>query len=71
ICPATSTDTEHAFSGGGLTMSWMRHSLVDKSTHVATVLASWASVSGIIPEADLIKRFKDKKKQENNGKQVG
>ncbi|KAF8580385.1 hypothetical protein K439DRAFT_1307891, partial [Ramaria rubella] len=50
--------TECAFSGGGLTMSWMRHSLSDKSTCAATVLASWASVSGIIPEANLIKRFK-------------
>ncbi|KAF8583674.1 hypothetical protein K439DRAFT_1316205, partial [Ramaria rubella] len=55
ICAATSTDTECAFSGGGLTVSCMRHSLLDKSTHMATVLASWASVSGTILEADLIK----------------
>ncbi|KAF8584239.1 hypothetical protein K439DRAFT_1302530, partial [Ramaria rubella] len=51
---ATSTDTECAFSGGGLSVSRMRHSLSDKSMCVATVLASWALVNGMIPEVEII-----------------
>ncbi|KAF8591458.1 hypothetical protein K439DRAFT_1326873, partial [Ramaria rubella] len=51
ICAATSTDTECAFSGSGLTVSRMRHTLSDKSTCAATVLASWALVDEMIPEA--------------------
>ncbi|KAF8577616.1 hypothetical protein K439DRAFT_1305243, partial [Ramaria rubella] len=51
---ATSTDTERAFSGGGLTVSRMCHSLSDQSTRAATVLASWAAVEGMVPEGDII-----------------
>ncbi|KAF8579674.1 hypothetical protein K439DRAFT_1359061 [Ramaria rubella] len=40
---ATSTDTECAFSGGGLTISRMRHSLSDASTRAASVLTLWGS----------------------------
>ncbi|KAF8573358.1 hypothetical protein K439DRAFT_1316224, partial [Ramaria rubella] len=54
ICAATSTDTERAFSGGRLTVSRMRPSLSNKSTHTATVLASWASVDGTKPEVEII-----------------
>ncbi|KAF8577321.1 hypothetical protein K439DRAFT_1317511, partial [Ramaria rubella] len=54
---ATSTDTECAFSGGQLTVSWMRHSLSDQLTRAASVLASWASIKGMVPEAEIIQTF--------------
>ncbi|KAF8581325.1 hypothetical protein K439DRAFT_1299256, partial [Ramaria rubella] len=54
---ATSTDTEWEFSGGGLTISRMQHSLSDQSTCAASVLASWASVKGMIPQAEIIQMF--------------
>ncbi|KAF8585777.1 hypothetical protein K439DRAFT_1314362, partial [Ramaria rubella] len=54
ICLATSTDTERAFSSGGLTVSQMCHSLSDKSTRAASVLSSWAAVGGVIPEEVII-----------------
>ncbi|KAF8585600.1 hypothetical protein K439DRAFT_1343269, partial [Ramaria rubella] len=66
LVPATSTDTERAFSGGGLTVSWMCHSLSDQLTWAATVLASWAAVEGMVPEEDIIQRFCDKKKRVRN-----
>ncbi|KAF8589415.1 hypothetical protein K439DRAFT_1332778, partial [Ramaria rubella] len=61
ICIATSTDTERAFSGGGLTVSRMCHSLSDESTCTASVLASWGSVDGLILVAQIIQGFKEKK----------
>ncbi|KAF8581489.1 hypothetical protein K439DRAFT_1302189, partial [Ramaria rubella] len=51
---ATSTNTEHAFSGGGLTVSRMHHSLSDASTCAASVLASWGSIEGLIPAAQIV-----------------
>ncbi|KIM78749.1 hypothetical protein PILCRDRAFT_75126, partial [Piloderma croceum F 1598] len=42
--PATSTDVEHAFSCGGLTVSKMHHSLSDQSTHAASVLGAWCDL---------------------------
>ncbi|KAF8592212.1 hypothetical protein K439DRAFT_1325075, partial [Ramaria rubella] len=62
--------TERAFSGSGLTVSRMRHTLSDKSTRAATVLASWASVDGMIPEAEIIQKFTNKKKREHLGKKT-
>lgn len=41
----------------------MRHSLSDESTRAATVLSSWATIPGLIPEADVIQVFKDKAKR--------
>ncbi|KAF8575008.1 hypothetical protein K439DRAFT_1370980, partial [Ramaria rubella] len=67
---ATSTSTERAFSGGGLTISQMQHSLSDQSTHAASVLASWASIKGLIPEAEIIQTFQNKKTREKNVNQV-
>ncbi|KAF8586478.1 hypothetical protein K439DRAFT_1340907, partial [Ramaria rubella] len=61
ICIATSTSTEHAFSGGGLTVSRMHHVLSDASTHAASILASWGLVDGLIPVAQIIQGFKEKK----------
>ena len=46
---ATSTDTERAFSRGGLTVSKMRHSLSDQSTRTATVLGAWCDLPGAVP----------------------
>ena len=37
---ATSTNVEHAFSRGGLTVSKMQHTLSDELTRAATVLGS-------------------------------
>ncbi|KAF8577113.1 hypothetical protein K439DRAFT_1293367, partial [Ramaria rubella] len=54
ICLATSTDTEHAFSGSGLTVSQMHHSLLDESTHAASILSLWAAVGEVIPEEVII-----------------
>ncbi|KAF8583884.1 hypothetical protein K439DRAFT_1311297, partial [Ramaria rubella] len=51
---ATLTDTEHAFSRGGLTVSCMRHSLSDTSTCAASVLASWGSIESLIPIAQIV-----------------
>ncbi|KAF8581010.1 hypothetical protein K439DRAFT_1309704, partial [Ramaria rubella] len=56
--PATLTDTKRAFSGGGLTVSRMRHSLSDASTHATSVLASWGSIEGLIPTAQIVQGFK-------------
>ncbi|KAF8574540.1 hypothetical protein K439DRAFT_1307735, partial [Ramaria rubella] len=61
VSSATSTDTECAFSGGGLTVSRMRHSLSDQSTHATSVLVSWASIKGMVPEAEIIQTFQNKK----------
>ncbi|KAF8578272.1 hypothetical protein K439DRAFT_1362512, partial [Ramaria rubella] len=64
---ATSTDTEHAFSGSGLTISQMQHSLSDQSTCATSVLASWASIKGMVPEAEIIQTFQNKKNRDKNG----
>ncbi|KAF8576303.1 hypothetical protein K439DRAFT_1367632, partial [Ramaria rubella] len=58
---AMSTDTGHAFSRGGLTISQMCHSLSDQSTQAATVLSSWAAVSGVITEGQIIQRLRRRK----------
>ncbi|KAF8529344.1 hypothetical protein JB92DRAFT_2559509, partial [Gautieria morchelliformis] len=47
---ATSTDVEHAFSQGPLTVSWMCHSLKEESTHAGTILSTWLSYKGLVPE---------------------
>ncbi|KAF8577925.1 hypothetical protein K439DRAFT_1363575, partial [Ramaria rubella] len=59
-----------AFSGGGLTVSRMWHSLSDASTHAASVLASWGLINGLIPKAKIIQGFKDKKNREKNANKV-
>ncbi|TDL24115.1 hypothetical protein BD410DRAFT_719621 [Rickenella mellea] len=60
LSAAASTDVERAFSRGGLTVSKHRHALSDESTRAATVLNSWAQVQGLVPEATIIKSFKEK-----------
>jgi hypothetical protein len=52
--PAASTDVEHAFSHGGLTVSKMRHSLSDQSVRMATVLGSWSQLSELVPRDELV-----------------
>lgn len=66
--PASSTDVERAFSRGGLTVSKRRHALSDESTRAATVLSSWASLSGLIPEEEILQVFRDKCKRPKKGK---
>jgi hypothetical protein len=60
---ATSTDVEHAFSRGGLTVSKMRHSLSDESVSAATVLGSWCQFPGAIPWDEIEAAFRDKSKR--------
>lgn len=67
--PASSTDVERAFSRGGLTVSKRRHALSDESTRAATVLSSWASVTGLIPEEEILDVFRAKCKRPKKGKQ--
>lgn len=61
--PAASVDVERAFSRGGLTVSKRRHGLSDESIRSATVLGSWSTVDGLIPEEDLLERFRNKNKR--------
>lgn len=61
---ATSTDAERAFSRGGLTVSKMRHSLSDETVRAATVLGSWCSLPGAIPQEDIIASLRDKSKRQ-------
>ncbi|KAJ3532885.1 hypothetical protein NM688_g7357 [Phlebia brevispora] len=61
--PAASVDVERAFSRGGLTVSKRRHGLSDKSVRAATILGSWVSVEGLIPEEELLERFRNKSKR--------
>ena len=68
IILATSTDVEHAFSRGGLTVSKMHHSLSDESTRAATVLSSWCNFPPLIPRGDIIANFRDKSKRPKGGK---
>jgi hypothetical protein len=65
---ATSTDVEHAFSQGGLTVSKMRHKLSDESTRAASVLGSWCDLPGAIPHNEIMAVFQDKGKwtKDNN-----
>ncbi|KAJ7938740.1 hypothetical protein B0H13DRAFT_2301380 [Mycena leptocephala] len=58
--PVTSTDVERSFSGGGLTVSKMGHSLSDESTRAATVLGSWVDVADAIPRLEIIENIKNK-----------
>ena len=60
---ATSTEVELSFSWGGLTVSKHQHNLSDESTHAVTVLGSWANIEGLIPEANIVKMFRDKSKR--------
>ena len=57
---ATSTDVEHAFSRGGLTVSKMQHSLSDELTRAATVLGSWCTFPDLVPCGEIVSKFKDK-----------
>lgn len=59
---ATSTNVEHAFSRGGLTVSKMRHSLSDESIHTASVLGAWCDLPGAIARDKIITVFRDKNK---------
>ncbi|KIP02039.1 hypothetical protein PHLGIDRAFT_79700 [Phlebiopsis gigantea 11061_1 CR5-6] len=61
--PASSVDVERAFSRGGLTVLKCRHALSDESVRAATILGSWASVKGLIPEADILEVFRNKSKR--------
>ncbi len=67
--PASSTDVERAFSRGGLTVSKRRHALSDESTRAATILSSWASMPGLIPEEHILQVFRDKCKRPKKGKE--
>ncbi|KIJ37679.1 hypothetical protein M422DRAFT_177585, partial [Sphaerobolus stellatus SS14] len=69
--PAMSVDVKHAFSRGCLTVSRLRHSLKDSTTCMATVLGSWNSIEGLIPEADLTSSFRDKTKRAKQDKEEG
>ena len=51
------------YGGPALTVSKHQHNLLDKSTHAVTVLGSWANIEGLIPEADIVKMFRDKSKR--------
>jgi hypothetical protein len=63
---ATSTDVEHAFSRGGLTVLKMRHSLSDESTCAASVLGAWCDLPGAVPQDEIMAIFKEKGKQPKN-----
>lgn len=63
---ATSTDVEHAFSRGGLTVSKMRHSLSDESTCAASVLGAWCDLPDAVPQDEIMAIFKEKGKQPKN-----
>jgi hypothetical protein len=65
---ATSTDVEHAFSKGGLTVSKMCHSLSEESTRAASVLGSWCTFPDLIPRNKIVSVFKDKSKCSRKGK---
>ena len=60
---ATSTDVERAFSRGGLTVSKMRHSLLDESTRAASVLGAWCDLQGAVPRDEIMAVFRDKGKR--------
>jgi hypothetical protein len=58
--PASSCDVERGFSHGGLIVTKLRHTLSDDSTQASTILHAWSEIPSLIPEADIIKAFKDK-----------
>ena len=66
---ASSCDVERAFSHGGLTVSKYRHALSEESTRAATLLNSWSTIPGLIPEAEIIQSFKDKSRRLGKKKQ--
>jgi hypothetical protein len=66
---ASSCDVERAFSHGGLTVSKHQHALSEESTHAATLINSWSTIPGLIPEAEIIKAFKDKSRRLGKQKQ--
>ncbi|KAI0731419.1 hypothetical protein C8Q76DRAFT_613315, partial [Earliella scabrosa] len=66
---AASVDIERSFSHGGLTVSKRRHNLSDDSTRAACVLNGWLRVPGLVPEADIVQLFRDKKTRSKKGKE--
>ena len=67
---ASSCDVERAFSKGGLTISKYRHALTDESAKASVLLDSWSQIPELIPEAEIIKIFKDKFRRDTGvGKQ--
>jgi hypothetical protein len=44
-------------------VSKMRHSLCDESVRAATVLGSWCSLPGAIPQEEIIAYLRDKSKR--------
>jgi len=63
---ATSTDVERAFSHGSLTVSKMRHKLLDESTRAASVLGAWCDLHGAVLWDEIVAIFKDKGKRPKN-----
>ncbi|PIL30809.1 hypothetical protein GSI_06977 [Ganoderma sinense ZZ0214-1] len=57
--PATSTDIEHAFSHGCLTMSQLRYVLGNKSMHASTLLGSWVRSPGLVDEGKIVDIIKN------------
>ena len=57
---ATSCDPERAFSCGALTVTHLRHSLSDKSTHASIVAGACVSEKGLVPEEDLVGLYRNK-----------
>ena len=49
-------------------VSKRRHNLSDKSIRKATVLSSWSTIPGLVPENDIIKHFNSKHKRPNAGR---
>lgn len=58
--PAITTDVERAFSLGSLTVTKRRDALSDESVRAGFILASWATIPGIIPEAGIVVVFRNK-----------
>ena len=67
---ATSTDAEHAFSSGRLTVSRLRHSLSDASIRAGTLLASWSRIPDIVDEDDAAKLLESKNKAKASAREV-
>lgn len=57
--PATSVDTERAFSRGALTVTPLRHALLDLSTRASIVAGSWFE-DGFVPKDELVEFFENK-----------
>jgi hypothetical protein len=53
-------DVERGFSRGGLTVSKLRHALLDDSTRASTLLSAWSEFPELIPTAKIIQLFKEK-----------